>query len=97
MKSQMSSFGSNSEVQSAHASTADARRLRRHICLGSVPDSRSAANTTHGCKGLLDHFIGAGEQRRRDFEAERLGGLQIDHQFVLGRRLHRQVARLLPL
>ena len=30
-------------------------------------------------------------------EAERLGGLEIDHQFVLGRRLHRQVGGLLAL
>ena len=30
-------------------------------------------------------------------EPERLGGLEIDHQLVLGRRLHRQVGRLLAL
>ena len=30
-------------------------------------------------------------------EAERLGGLEIDHQLVLGRRLHRQVGWLLAL
>ena len=32
---------------------------------------------------------------RRNFEAERLGGLEVDHQLELGRRLHRQVGRLL--
>ena len=31
----------------------------------------------------------------RDVEAERLGGLEVDHQFVLDRRLHRQVGGLL--
>ena len=46
---------------------------------------------------LLDHPVGAGEHRCRHFEAERLGGLQIDYQLVFGRRLHWQIGRLLAL
>ena len=53
------------------------------------PDSCIAAKQT-----LFDHFVRAGEHRCRQIEAERLGGFQIDHQLVLGRRLHRQISRL---
>ena len=35
--------------------------------------------------------------RWRHFEAERLGSLEIDYKLVLGRRLYRQVGRLLAL
>jgi hypothetical protein len=36
-------------------------------------------------------------RRRRQIEAERLGGLQVDHQVVLHWRLHRQIGQLLAL
>jgi hypothetical protein len=35
--------------------------------------------------------------RLRNDQTERLGGLEIDHQLVLGRSLHRQFGRLLAL
>ena len=46
---------------------------------------------------LFDHFVGAGKHGRRHGEAERLGGLEVEHHFVLVRCLHRQIGRLLTL
>jgi hypothetical protein len=37
------------------------------------------------------------EQRRRDFDADRFGGVQIDHQLVLGRLLDGQFCGINPL
>jgi hypothetical protein len=42
-------------------------------------------------------LVGAGEQHRGHLNAQGFGGLDIDNQLVLGRRLHRQVAGLLSL
>ncbi len=32
---------------------------------------------------LFDHLVGAGDERRRHSEAERLGGLEVDHELEL--------------
>jgi hypothetical protein len=40
-------------------------------------------------------LVSAGEQHGRHDKTERLGGFEIDREFILGRRLHRKVAGLL--
>jgi hypothetical protein len=45
----------------------------------------------------LDQIVGAGDQRKRQADAEFLGGFKVDYQFVLSRRLHRKIGRLLSL
>src|SRR5260221_3734866 len=42
---------------------------------------------------LFDHLVGAAEQRDRNGDAERLGGLEIDDEFHLGGLLDRQGGR----
>src|SRR3974390_770010 len=39
----------------------------------------------------LDHLVGTQQDRLRHGEAERLGGLEIDHQLEFGRKFDRQV------
>src|SRR5215469_8386957 len=53
-----------------------------------TPEKRTSAE-------LLDHVVGAGEQRCRDRETKGLCCLAIDYELVLGRCLHRKVGRLL--
>ncbi len=48
--------------------------------------------TTDACTAAacsFDDFVGAGEQRRRHIEAERLGGLEVDHQLEFAGLYHR--------
>jgi hypothetical protein len=46
---------------------------------------------------FIHNLIGAAEQRQRDSDAERLGGLQIQKEFNFGGLLNRQLGRLLAL
>jgi len=46
---------------------------------------------------LFDHLVGAGEQDRRHVEAERLGGLEVEHELELGGCITGNSAGLAPL
>src|SRR6201982_370163 len=67
----------------------------RYPLLG--PDFHRLDRTSFWLAHSFDHLVGAGQPRLRNVETQRLGSLQIDHELVLGRRLHWQVARLLAL
>jgi len=42
----------------------------------------------------MSNLVGDREQRRGDCDAKCLGGLEVDHEFKLGRQLHGQIGRL---
>src|SRR5262245_11277926 len=46
---------------------------------------------------LFNQFVGAAEHRLRHGDAKRLRGLEVDNQFIFGRRLNRDVGWLLAL
>src|SRR5947209_5330548 len=67
----------------------------RYSLLG--PDFHRLDRTSLRLAHSLDHLVGKSEQRRRHFEAERLGGFQVNDEFELHRLLHRQIGGLLAL
>src|SRR5437667_9017217 len=67
----------------------------RYPLLG--PDLHRLDRTSLRLAHLFDHLVGQRQQPVRNGEADRLGGLEIDHQIELGRLQHRQVGGLLTL
>src|SRR5438876_5049400 len=67
----------------------------RYSLLG--PDFHRLDRTSLRLAHLFNHLVGALLKTHRDVEAERLGGLEIDRQFVLDRNLDGKLARLRAL
>src|SRR5262245_10235308 len=67
---------------SAAAPAARCKNLRRGSFIFEPPSRFTS----------LDHLVGAGEQHRRNFNAERFGSLEIDHQLELRGLDDRQVS-----
>jgi hypothetical protein len=76
---------------------ADIGRQQLDVRFGPGTDSCTAANCAPQIAKLLNHVVGALLELERNVNADCLCGLEVDHQFVLGRRLHRQIGRLLAL
>ena len=58
--------------------------IRQRLARRSVPEPAVSNRSP-----LFDYLVGAGEQYRRYVEAERLGGVDTEHQLVFGWRLGR--------
>ena len=89
------SAGFRSGDQSRNHKEADRRirsllRARRERPCAAAPPS-SVMNSR---RVSFDHLVGAGEQRRRNFEAKGLRGIQIDGELEFGRLDDRQVGGL---
>ena len=74
---------------SALARTADQGWTLRHVRKVPQADSRSAAIGI-----LIDHLVGAGEQRCWNVESQRLRRLEVDNKIEFDRTLNREIGWL---
>src|SRR6516164_10031693 len=59
-----------------------------------LPFSSSRVGRQRPVRNSLDHLVGEREQLVRNVEAERFGGLEVDHQLEFNRLHHGKVLRL---
>ena len=78
---------------SAVAHLADSGRTSREV--REVPTEALMHSSKQAAS--LDHLVGEREQLVGDFKAERLRGLEVDHEFEFCRLHNRQIGRLLAL
>ena len=76
----------------ASAFTSSGHSVRSTVVAGAISGGNAAQQ-----KELLDNLVGAGEQRGRNVDAYRLGGLQVDDQLEFGWRLTGMSAGFSPL
>jgi hypothetical protein len=69
-------------------------RHRPLLALTGSGQATAPPMPTNKCAPSFDHLVGAHEQHGRNFLSEGFRGLEIEHQFELGRLLHRQIGGL---
>jgi hypothetical protein len=67
------------------------------VVIGSSGSCHFRTHAPQQIAFLLDHLVGAGEQRRWHHDAERLRGVEIDDQFDPSGLYNGQVSRLFAL
>src|SRR5262245_41004979 len=90
--------GSTSHIGSSKAvSGSSAILVGGSSCVFMAPSSDAANHTALQRAPLLDHLVGAGNQRRRPREAERRCGFHVEDELELRGEYHRQIGRLRSL
>src|SRR5262249_27068656 len=78
----------------AHALSRCARDARMDSCGPLLATHFLLEKQVEGRASLLDHLVGARDNRGGNLQAECFRGLEVDHQVELSRLQHRQVGRL---